>query len=207
VSDSRSLRRHLRSLRRALSPVEQRAHGRALASHLGRSRLLLNSRRVALYLPADGEIDTVPLLRLLRRLKRRCFLPVLRGAPHYALWFVEVRPGDRLKANRFRILEPSIRRRKPAPAWGLDLILLPLVGFDGRGNRLGMGGGYYDRTLAFLRRRRHWRRPKLIGLAHECQRVDELAANPWDIPLDGVATEAAIYRWQRSKAERGEPVW
>jgi 5-formyltetrahydrofolate cyclo-ligase len=168
-----------------------------MASRLGRSRLFLNSRSIALYLPADGEMDTAPLLALARRLKRRCFLPVLRGAPHYSLWFAEYRPGDPLRPNRFGILEPALGRRKILPAWGLDLILLPLVGFDQAGNRLGMGGGYYDRTLAFLHRRLHWRRPRLIGLAHECQRVERLAAKPWDVPLDGVATEACIHRWRR----------
>jgi 5-formyltetrahydrofolate cyclo-ligase len=69
-----------------------------------------------------------------------------------------------------------------------------LVGFDRACHRLGMGAGFYDRSLAFLQQRRHWRRPRLIGLAHECQRVEALAPKPWDIPLDAVITEAAIYR-------------
>ena len=68
-----------------------------------------------------------------------------------------------------------------------------LVGFDARCNRLGMGGGYYDRTLAYLRHRVHWRRPLLVGVAHECQRVERLEANPWDVPLDLVVTERRIY--------------
>jgi 5-formyltetrahydrofolate cyclo-ligase len=197
VSNLKSLRRHLRTLRRALSAAEQRAHGKGLARLLGRSRLFRNARSLALYLPADGEIDTAPLLTLARRRKRRCFLPVLRGASHDALWFVEHRPGDPLRPNRFGIPEPFPRRRKVLPAWGLDLILMPLVGFDEEGNRLGMGGGFYDRTLAFLRHRRHWRRPRLVGLAHGCQGVARLPINPWDVPLDGVATEARLYLWRR----------
>jgi 5-formyltetrahydrofolate cyclo-ligase len=79
-------------------------------------------------------------------------------------------------------------------AWTLDLMLVPLVGFDGACNRIGMGGGFYDRTLAYLRRRRHWRRPRLIGIAHECQRVDRIDPRPWDIPLDAVVTEQGVYR-------------
>ncbi len=197
VSDPKSLRRTLRAARRALTADEQHRHGLRLAARLGTPMPLRAARRIALYLPADGEIDTAPLIARLRRLKRRCFLPVLRGAPHYSLWFAEFRPGDKLIPNRFRIPEPSLRHRKPVAAWGLDLILLPLVGFDETGNRLGMGGGYYDRTLAFLRRRRHWQRPRLIGLAHDCQRVARIDANPWDIPLDGVATETRLYRWKR----------
>jgi 5-formyltetrahydrofolate cyclo-ligase len=72
------------------------------------------------------------------------------------------------------------------------------VGFDGECNRLGMGGGFYDRTLAYLRQRTHWRRPRLIGIAHACQRLDRIDPRPWDIPLDGVATEERIY-WRRGR--------
>jgi 5-formyltetrahydrofolate cyclo-ligase len=73
---------------------------------------------------------------------------------------------------------------------------MPLVAFDEQGNRLGMGGGFYDRTLAYLRQREQWRRPLLIGLAHECQKVPSLESQRWDIPLDAIFTEAAVYSWQ-----------
>jgi 5-formyltetrahydrofolate cyclo-ligase len=72
------------------------------------------------------------------------------------------------------------------------------VGFDVECNRLGMGGGFYDRTLSYLRQRTHWRRPRLIGIAHACQRLDRIDPRPWDIPLDGVATEERIY-WRRGR--------
>lgn len=79
--------------------------------------------------------------------------------------------------------------------WGLDLIILPLVAFDLSGNRLGMGGGFYDRTLSFKHQRCHWKGPKLIGIAHELQRVDLLPVNDWDIPLDAVITEQKLYQF------------
>ena len=101
--------------------------------------------------------------------------------------------GDRLVRNRFGIPEPSLRQHRIALPWALDVILVPLVGFDSACRRLGMGGGFYDRTLGFLRHRTHWRRPTLIGLAHECQRVAELEAQPWDVPLDMVVTEKRVY--------------
>jgi 5-formyltetrahydrofolate cyclo-ligase len=75
----------------------------------------------------------------------------------------------------------------------LDLILMPLVGFDDRGNRLGMGGGFYDRSLEFLRHRQHWRKPHLLGIAYDFQRVNGLTADPWDVPLQGVITDQAVY--------------
>jgi 5-formyltetrahydrofolate cyclo-ligase len=75
----------------------------------------------------------------------------------------------------------------------LDLVLVPLVGFDARGNRLGMGGGFYDRHFAFLRNRRAWRRPLLIGIAFDVQRVPRLSDAAHDVPLWGIVTERGIY--------------
>jgi 5-formyltetrahydrofolate cyclo-ligase len=78
------------------------------------------------------------------------------------------------------------------PVWTLDLILTPLVAFDDQGNRLGMGGGFYDRTLAYLGRRKHWKKPRLIGTAHAFQQVARLPHESWDVPLHGVVTEKAL---------------
>ena len=95
---------------------------------------------------------------------------------------------DHMDRNIFGILEPE---RKPRiDARRLDLVLTPLVAFDDRGVRIGVGRGYYDRCFAFLNRRRHWRRPKLVGVAYERQHVRELARASWDVPLWGAVTEA-----------------
>lgn len=187
------LRRRLRRARRELSSHEQRAHAQAVATRLQRSGLGQAAHRIALYIPSGGELDPWPIVARLRH-QRRWHLPVLRGHAPGRLWFVRYRPGEALRPNRFGIPEPVRRGRQIRPAQGLDLILVPLVGFDRACHRLGMGAGFYDRSLAFLQQRRHWRRPRLIGLAHECQRVEALAPKPWDIPLDAVITEAAIYR-------------
>jgi len=188
-----TLRRRLRAARAALGPVEQRRHARALVRSLGKQPVFLRACRIGVYRSTNGELDPFPLLRLAHTRRKRCFLPVLRPHPHRKLWFLEYRAGDPLTDNRFGIPEPCLRNRRIRPPWALDLLLVPLVGFDARCNRLGMGGGYYDRTLAYLRRRRHWRRPRLIGIAHECQRVEALTPNPWDVPLDMIVTEARIY--------------
>ncbi|TVQ87654.1 MAG: 5-formyltetrahydrofolate cyclo-ligase [Chromatiaceae bacterium] len=186
------LRRDLRAARRALSPRQQRQHAAAVARHLGRNPRLRRVRRIALYLPADGEVDPGPLRERLARPVRRWYLPVLRQHPRGRLWFVRQRRGERLRRNRFGIPEPLRRSGAILPGHALDLVLVPLVGFDGRCNRLGMGGGFYDRSLAFRRWRRHWQRPLLIGLAHECQRVAQIAARPWDVPVDAVVTELGL---------------
>jgi 5-formyltetrahydrofolate cyclo-ligase len=105
-----------------------------------------------------------------------------------------------MRANRFGIPEPTSKGRHIRPARHLDVLLVPLVGFDSTGNRIGMGGGYYDRTLAFLNRRRQWRRPRLIGIAHECQRVAAIEPRAWDVPLQAVATERRLYARSRRPA-------
>jgi 5-formyltetrahydrofolate cyclo-ligase len=190
------VRQTLRAARRSLSARDQRRHAEDLTRLLGRQRLFLRARRLAGYWPADGELDPRPLLALARRHGRRTFLPVLRRASQARLWFLPYRPGEPLRPNRFGIPEPCRRREHIRLAWHLDLLLVPLVGFDQDCNRLGMGGGFYDRTLAYLRQRSQWRRPRLIGIAHECQRLEHISPRPWDIPLDGVATERRIY-WRR----------
>jgi 5-formyltetrahydrofolate cyclo-ligase len=164
---------------------------------LRRNVRYLRARRIAAYWPTDGELDPRPLVHQALARGKTAYLPVLGSAFGHAgmtkLRFARFRPGERMCPNRFGIPEPRFRGRNTRPARDLDLILVPLVGFDSDGNRIGMGGGYYDRTLAYLRTRRHWRRPRLIGIAHECQRLEKIAQRPWDIPLDAVVTERRIY--------------
>lgn len=190
---SKDLRRQLRERRRSLGSRAQRRNSASAARRLGCLPIFLRSRCVATYWASDGEIDPAPLGELRRSRRKHWFLPVLRPHPQRKLWFVCRTAGDRLVRNRYGIPEPSLRQHRIALPWDLDAILVPLVGFDSACRRLGMGGGFYDRTLGFLRHRTHWRRPTLIGLAHECQRVAELEAQPWDVPLDMVITEKRVY--------------
>lgn len=157
-----------------------------------------HSQRIAFYFAADGEMDPSPLVKRAIRAGKRCYYPVLRKRPAQSLWFVQHGEKQPLKSNRFGIPEPQTCHRSIAMPWGLDLIILPLVAFDLLGNRLGMGGGYYDRTLSFKLKRTHWKGPKLIGIAHEFQRVDSLPINKWDIPLDGVITEKKLYLFNQT---------
>lgn len=187
------LRRELRERRLSLSPEDQRLAARRLASRLARTRWFRVGRRIACYLPNDGEIDTNAVIARILRLRKRCYLPVLSRMNHDRLCFAEYKPGMKMRANRFGILEPAVPVRKLKRAQELDLILLPLVGFDAHGRRLGMGGGYYDRSLAFLRHRRYLRTPRLVGLAYEFQRVEKMPASPWDVPLTGIVTDENVY--------------
>ncbi|WP_372695815.1 5-formyltetrahydrofolate cyclo-ligase [Immundisolibacter sp.] len=190
-----SLRRRLRAERRALSRAERQAASAALARRLATLPAFQRARRIAAYWPADGEIDPLPALRRAAAAGKACYLPVLcpqrDGHLHFAAW----NPQAPLRRNRFGIVEPAVAPRHWLAPRMLDLVLVPLVGFDGAGNRLGMGGGFYDRSFAFLGQRR-WRRPRLVGVAFDLQRVDRLPRRAWDVPLDAVASERGCYRFR-----------
>ncbi|WP_423749395.1 5-formyltetrahydrofolate cyclo-ligase [Pseudomonas sp. VD9] len=186
------LRRMLRKARRALTPSEQRRAALGLYRQLAQHPLFRRAKHISLYLPTDGEIDPRLLLRAAQRRGKATYLPVLSAWPRTKMVFQRVSPGEKLLPNRFRILEPRINACRQRKVWTLDLVLLPLVGFDDAG-RLGMGGGFYDRSLAYLARRKSWRKPTLLGLAHECQKVDRLAQASWDVPLAGTVTDKYWY--------------
>lgn len=187
------LRRMLRKARRELTPSEQRKAAQGLYRQLAQQPLFRRAKHISLYLPTDGEIDPRLLLRAAQRRGKATYLPVLSAWPRTKMVFQRVRPGDKLLPNRFRILEPRVNANRQRPVWALDLVLLPLVGFDDVGGRLGMGGGFYDRSLAYLARRQSWRKPTLLGLAHECQKVERLAQASWDVPLAGTVTDNQWY--------------
>ena len=187
------LRRMLRKARRALTPSQQRQAARGLYKQLAQQPLFRRAKHISLYLPTDGEIDPRLLLRAAQRRGKATYLPVLSAWPRTKMVFQRIRPGETLKPNRFRILEPRANIARQRKVWALDLVLLPLVGFDDVGGRLGMGGGFYDRSLAYMARRQTWRKPTLLGLAHECQKVERLAQASWDVPLHGTVTDRAWY--------------
>lgn len=188
------LRRRLRAKRNALTPEARSAASEQLALRVAGLRLFCAARRIACYLAHDGEIDPAPILARARAMGKQCHLPVLSRLRFDRLWFAPIRSDTTYRRNRFGIPEPEVPARQLRRAQELDLILLPLVGFDARGHRLGMGGGYYDKSLAFLRNRNHWRKPHLLGLAYDFQRVDSsLPADDWDIPLAGIVTDRDMY--------------
>ena len=186
-------RQVLRSQRRSLSFEAQKDAARRLAKRASAIRYFQASQRVACYFPNDGEIDPRPLMLRIWALKKECYLPVLASGHCNYLRFAPVFPQSQFRLNRFDIPEPVIAQNKLISAAHLDLIFMPLVGFDLSGNRMGMGGGFYDRSLNFMRHRQYWKRPYLFGLAHDFQCVDRLAANSWDVPMQGVVTDRTAY--------------
>ncbi len=178
----------MRSARRQLSPNEQQEHARFAAKHLIGSGHLLRARTIAGYIAADGELDLTETFDRLFALGKRLVLPVIDRLSH-RLDFFEYTPSTRLVRGVFDIPVPEPGSRH-VPIIAIDLMLTPLVAFDVHGNRLGMGGGYYDRTLAQVE---PLLRPHLLGVAHALQLSEQpLPHQPWDIPLDGVLTEQGI---------------
>jgi len=181
----------LREQRRGLSSEQQRIAALRLDRIVGRSLLFRRSRHIAFFLANDGELDPQFLMHRAWRMGKLCYLPVI--TPAKSLWFAGYEHGDVLMPNRFGIPEPARPGLPLLSARVLDLILTPLVAFDDHGNRLGMGSGFYDRTLSFLRHRTVWRKPRLLGVAHELQHLTALQAASWDVPLDAVATDEDLY--------------
>lgn len=187
------LRKELRQRRRALTPAQQAHASLLLVRHLLQFPPFMRGSHIALYIANDGEIDPTPVAHQLWQMGKHCYLPVLRPGSARELWFVEFTPNTQLTPNRFGIPEPDHRLAHKLPTHLLDVVLMPLVGFDRTGARLGMGGGFYDTTFAFKHRQPQGK-PLLIGLAHSCQEVTSLQVDNWDIPLAAIATEKEILK-------------
>jgi len=186
------LRSKIRAQRRALSPLQQKRACQALGKQLERSLTLLKAKHIALYFGSDSEICPVHLIPHLLKRKKCLYMPVLHPFKKSHLVFCRITPNTKLKKNRFDIPEPSFKHSSGISAKHLSLVLLPLVAFDEAGNRMGMGGGYYDRAFEFKRKsNRH--SPRLIGLAHELQLQKSIPTEDWDIPLFAIFTDKKTY--------------
>lgn len=174
--------------RRALAPYFRQAASAEIAFTLIHSHEFAASRSIACYLPCDDEVDPRPLIERAWRAKKRVFAPVIDGRG--GMIFRQITPDTRLERNFFGLWEPAAGAQIAAQK--IDIVFTPVVAFDSSRNRIGMGGGYFDRCFAFLRHRKCWLHPKLIGLAFDCQAVEKIQTNPWDIPLYRVITESRV---------------
>lgn len=187
--DIKHLRQKIRKQRSALGPAGQSIAARGLDTQLRAFSVTASARHIGLYLVNDGEIDPAKFMHWAFTQARHCYLPILNIRQDQPMKFAEITPQSHFELNRFGIPEPVVKSEELLNARELDVVLMPLVAFDLIGNRIGMGGGFYDRTLEFTRQHPYDQRPKLIGLAHEFQYSGEIEPSPWDIPLDGIATE------------------
>jgi 5-formyltetrahydrofolate cyclo-ligase len=187
-----TLRATLKARRGAIAPAERRRAARLIARNADRALHLAAGARIALYAALPAELDSAPLIELAQERGCRVYLPRIdRRRASRAMRFIEMRGP--MRANRLGIAEPQGGTGIIGARW-LDLVFLPLVGFDRSGVRLGTGGGFYDRVFEFRRWRRFWHAPLLVGLAYACQELERIAARPHDVLLDAVVTEEGIIR-------------
>lgn len=188
----KELRKEMRDRRRQLTASEQAYFADLLAHWFSKTPLFLNSHRIAFYISNDGELDLLPLMLIALSMKKRCFLPVLGSVSRPHLRFAPYTPEVDMRFNKFGIPEPVNPLNKILKPFNMDLVLTPLVAFDQLGNRLGMGGGYYDKTFSFLTHRNRWSSPRLVGVAHDFQKVEHIHSENWDVPLNAVITPGAF---------------
>ena len=190
TSQRQQLRKITRTKRQQLSAEAQQQAATDLAAKVLASDIIAPGQHIALYLANDGELDTYPLIQALWQLGKSVYLPVLHPFVAGYLLFVRYDKDTLLYPNKFGIPEPLATCHRLIPLQQLDIIFTPLVAFDAAGNRLGMGGGFYDRTLSQLSPDSHC---QVIGLAHNCQQVDAVPGEAWDIPLKQIITPGKYF--------------
>lgn len=184
--------RYKTAIRKTLKQVRAHtsAHFRAKASMQICNRLrsldpYRKAKHLALYFAIHGEVDLNPIWKIAPLHGKFCYFPIVNE--DFTLSFLPATPATHFKTNRFGILEPDISLDHAKPAEELDLILMPIVGFDTDCTRLGMGSGCYDRSLA------NNNKSTLFGVAYQFQKLDFINPQPWDVPLNAVITEKEIY--------------
>ncbi|HEX7814923.1 MAG TPA: 5-formyltetrahydrofolate cyclo-ligase [Dyella sp.] len=194
----RELRKQLAERRRALTPAERIASAQGLRRSLEQLPEYMTDVRVAGYWACDGELPLNLAIAPLASRGQQFLLPLIGddGTLRFAPW----NHGDEIQPNRYGIPEPIAPKEWLAP-FQLDLVLVPLLGFDRRGNRLGYGGGYYDRSFAFLREQGRPTEPLLVGVAYDFQELPVLDHQPWDVPLDFIATDSELIDCHATEAD------
>ena len=194
LSIKQSIRDSLLKKRKSLTSQERQTAGEKAAAFLIQTNFYKNSQMIACYLAIGGEIETQPIIQQIRKDQKQCYIPILNPYHTGTLLFGLYLPETQLIKNKCRTLEPTINPKHLISPNLLDLVILPLTAFDHHGNRLGMGGGYYDRTFAFLKQApsnlNH--RPFLCGLAYDFQETPEIPSETWDVQLDAVITDKGL---------------
>lgn len=201
------LRKTIRFKRNSLSAQEQRNASIELCRQLRVLPSIQKANNIALYLANDGELDPMPFIEWCWHNNKQIYLPVIHPFNQQNLLFLHFTKDTILQPNKYNILEPKLNVKKVCPVNEIDVLCTPLVAFDTNGERLGMGGGFYDRTLAkwFTQKNlssratltntlnKHEKSFHPIGIAHDCQLVNQLPTEQWDIPLPEIITPSKRY--------------
>lgn len=190
------LRLQLRAARSSIPNTQRDRAATDLCNNALQLPYFNSAHKIALYWSHDDEINTMPLIHSVLEQCKECFLPVLLLDPKQKLAFASYTPETPLIKNRYGIPEPELTFSSITRLIDLDIIFVPLVGFDSTGRRLGRGGGYYDATFADFHKSSTNKWPKLVGLGYSCQHVDEIPADIWDWQLDAVITEHDVFNFR-----------
>lgn len=182
------IRNHSRQARRQLSPAQQQQAACLLAAQFSRALAYRKAKHIGLYLSFDGEISTQPLIEQAWQDGKHVYLPIVPRLGR-KLRFGLFQPNSNMWQNKFGIWEP--KHGRTIASWALDIVGMPLVAFDPQGNRMGMGGGYYDATFAL--KHAFGFGPRLVGFAHEIQKYPSLPVAAWDVPLNAILTGTQRY--------------
>ncbi len=176
-------------MRRAVEPRERARAAEKLCSRLTACEFFESAQHIAAYFPNDGEIDTWPVIHDAWFAGKSVYLPVV--LPNGTLGFAPLTKTTLLENNRYGIPEPGHSAKDLRKPTELDLVLVPLVAFDDTLFRLGMGGGYYDKSFGFVAEKN---RPQLVGIGYEFQCVESVLAEKWDVPAWRIVTDKAIHK-------------
>ncbi|MBA6257095.1 MULTISPECIES: 5-formyltetrahydrofolate cyclo-ligase [unclassified Colwellia] len=192
------LRQEIRYQRSLLNADQQAEQSLLLSKRLIKEKVVKGVKHIAIYLANDGELNTQPFINWCWESNIAVYLPVIHPFSQGNLLFLHYTETSALIKNKYGILEPKLDVRHIITVANLDIIFTPLVAFDRYGNRLGMGGGFYDRTLATWYaqyKQNQQTKPLPIGLAHDCQKVDNIPSETWDIPLLKIITPTTSYHF------------
>lgn len=181
------IRKQMRELCRSLPTTYQQEAAIAAVKRFTQLPIFKRSKHIACYLSTAHEFSTAPLIEAIWQAKKQCYLPIVPEKKDMPLQFSHYEYGNALHLNRYAILEPVNLNELRAPE-DFDIVIVPLISFDDQGHRLGTGGGYYDRTFAFLQTTSNTK-PSMIGLGYAAQQVAHLPSDAWDINLNAVLTE------------------
>ncbi|MBL4910762.1 MAG: 5-formyltetrahydrofolate cyclo-ligase [Alteromonadaceae bacterium] len=201
MNDQRSTRKEIRQqvrlLRQQLTLEQQQQATLKLVTQLVKHPKIIKAQHIALYLANDGELDTQAFIHWCWQQNKHVYLPVIHPFSKGQLLFLKYNQNTVMTNNKYGIKEPKLNITQLCLLSQLDVLLTPLVAFDQKGNRLGMGGGFYDRTLASWYKHKNKKQPTLypIGLAHDCQQLASIPSESWDIPLPEIITPTKCYRF------------
>ena len=201
TAERHELRQRLADRRRALSPPQRMVAAQGLRRSLEQLPEYLTDARVAGYWASHGELPLNLVIPPLLARGQQFLLPVVGKGRQ--LRFAPWQSGDEVQANRHGIPEPVAPREWLAP-FQLDLVLVPLLAFDRRGHRLGHGGGYYDRSFAFLKDQKRPSEPLLVGIAYDFQELAQIETQAWDVALDYIATDQQLINCHDNEQGRNQ---